>query len=221
MTESVTIGIVHDDKIDAQFVVSLVQLLSTRRDNIMGRVAFRGGVVGRLDRGRTDVIRLFLENEALEADWLLMVDSDMVFGTPQFDRILETADPVTRPIVTGLYLRASQPPSPCVFELKDGHLRIKDNIQPDKVQRIDSAGLGFTLAHRAALEHMREETGGWCDNSDTNGHGEPLADDASFFQRARQSGFPIYLDSAVEVGHVKPGLLVPEQYWMERGWRTN
>lgn len=221
MTEHVTIGIVHDDKIDTKFVISLVQLLGARRDNLMGRVIFRGGVVGRLDKGRSQVIRLFLEEKSMQASWLLMLDSDMVFGTPQFDRILDTADHIARPLVTGLYLRASNPVSPCVFELKDGTLRVKEYIRPDAVQRVDSAGLGFTLVHRTALERMLEVTGGWCDNSDTGPNGEPLADDASFFQRARETNLPIYLDSAVEVGHVKPGILTPEQYWKERGWRIN
>lgn len=221
MTESVTIGVIHDDQMDSRFVVSLTQLLAARREAIMGRVIFKGGTAGRLDRGRTNVIRTFLEVEALSADWLLMIDSDMVFHVPQFDRLLETADKVVHPVVTGLYLRASQPPSPCVFKLTDGRLRVHDNVQPDKVQRVDSAGLGFTIAHRDTLTRMKEATGGWCDNSDTNEHGEPLADDASFFQRVREAGYPVYLDSAVEVGHVKPGILVPDQYWRERGWNVS
>lgn len=197
---SVRLGILSDDQLDYLFVVSLMRLADARG---ITKAIFANGDVGRLDEGRNRVAGEFLKTDA---EWLLWLDTDIVFTVQDFDKLLMRGK--TNPIVSGLYFRASDPPTPCAMRYKDGRARVLETVPPGKVISVDTAGFGFMLTHREVLEKMLAQdfnpTHPWFDNGQIGPAGQTLADDASFCWRAKQLGYDIILDTDVRVGHIKP-----------------
>jgi hypothetical protein len=91
------------------------------------------------------------------------------------------------------------------------------------------------LVHRSALERMRDfiPKGGWPRRharagkrgfSDTypwfqemEHDGQPVGEDITFCWRAAMAGIPVYVNTAVQMGHVKRRLLDMDAYLIERG----
>ena len=195
----IRLGILSDDKLDYQFVVSLLRLADARG---VTKAIFANGDVGRLDEGRNRVAAEFLKTDA---EWLLWLDTDMVFTPVDFDNILRRGG-MGNPIVTGLYYRASDPPTPCAMRYKDGHARVLTTVAPNKAISVDTAGFGFMLTHREVLEKMAPQynpTHPWFDNGQIGPNGQALADDSSFCFRAKELGYDIILDTSIRLGHIK------------------
>lgn len=198
---SVRIGVLSDEKLNYLMVVSLMRLADARG---LTKVIFANGDVGRLDEGRNRVAEEFLRSGA---EWLLWVDTDMVFSPQDFDALLARG----APIVSGLYYRASDPPTPCMMRYKDGHARVVKDWPKAKTISVDTAGFGFMLTHREVFEKIAAEqfnpTHPWFDNGQIGPSGQTLTDDASFCWRAKQLGYNILVDTAVVIGHLKPQVI--------------
>ena len=201
---SVRLGILSDEKMDYQFVVSLLRLADARG---LTKAIMANGDVGRLDEGRNRVAGEFLRTDA---EWLLWLDTDMAFTPLDFDNLMQRAKQ-GNPIASGLYYRASDPPTPCAMRYKDGHAKAITAPPKGKTISVDTAGFGFMLTHREVLEKMLAEdfnpTHPWFDNGERGPAGQTLADDASFCWRAKKLGYDILVDTNVLIGHIKAGVL--------------
>src|SRR5258708_3620547 len=103
-TEAVAIGYLHSNDVSYSWHVSLMSLVAHDLEH-QGRV-LRGGWMamkpgtGGIIEGRNQVVHQFLHSS--DVDWLLWLDTDMGFPPDTVDRLLEVADPVTRPVVGAL-----------------------------------------------------------------------------------------------------------------------
>lgn len=101
---NVVIGTVADDKVDTEWVSSLLWLLNAHVKDFRNRVIVTRGYIGRLDRGRQAVAQVFMEST--DADYLLSIDSDMVFTPKHYELLLEGAQNMDgESIVSGIYRR--------------------------------------------------------------------------------------------------------------------
>jgi hypothetical protein len=190
---SIAVGVMHDSMMDAPFVVSLSRLLQVAPMPII----FQGGQIGRLDIGRNKVIENFLR---YDAEWLLFLDTDMVFTPQDFVTLAQSANDKTAPIVSGLYYQDTMPPRPVAFVWdKNGRSQHWDGKGTGMV-KVDLVGMGFVLIHRSVLEAME---GDWCNNGRLGPAHQSLSDDFSFCYKAQELGFDIKLNTAVKPGHVK------------------
>lgn len=154
-----------------------------------------------LDKARNDLAERFLQSNA---DWMLMVDSDMTFQPDLLDRLLERADPEERPIVAPLCYSVNQDgPFPVIFRRKANTYTMYGNPPLDEFIQVDGVGTGCVLIHRNALERITGMgwPGRWFDHLMLGEH--PLGEDVSFCLRARAAGVPIWVDTGLPVGHVK------------------
>lgn len=209
------IGLMTDHLVEVEAMKSILVLLAEAQPIFHGRVIIEQGSIGRLDRGRNDVIRRF--GGLGTADWLLFVDSDMVFTPDDFRKLAEWANPVRYPILSGLYYKDSTPPLPVAFRWdEDGHSKHVE-LSGDALQQVDGAGMGFMLIHIDALNKIYDNFAGqeepWCDNGQRGPAGQPLADDLSFCYRATECGLPIHLVTTTDLGHIKAKALHAD------GWR--
>ena len=197
----IRLGILSDEKLDFQFVVSLMRLADARG---ITKALFANGDVGRLDQGRNVVAKAFLETDA---EWLLWIDTDMVFEPQHLDQLLAHK----QPIVSGLYYRASDPPTPCMMRYKDKQARVVKDWPKKKLIAVDTAGFGFMLTHRDVLEKIASKrfspTHPWFDNAQAGPGGQSLADDSSFCVRAALCGYQVLVDTSVRIGHIKQAVL--------------
>src|ERR1700722_11044441 len=94
------VGSIDNGVVRAEFVFSVLafrELDWRSRHACIGTISKRGLY---LAENRNFVVQKFLE---LDAEWLLFIDSDISFRRESIYHLLDSADPITRPIVSGLY----------------------------------------------------------------------------------------------------------------------
>jgi GT2 family glycosyltransferase len=167
-----------------------------------------------ISRARNLLCHIFTEEH--DAPWLWMIDTDTVFGPQTLAALIAAADPVTAPIVSGLYVSANADaePAPVAYRLgeRDGKTRwrIMHVLPEDALVAVDACGAGCLLMHRDALAKI--DGGGplrWFE--ETTWDGGPMGEDMTFCQRAADAGLPVHVHSGVTVGHVKAAMMTPGQ----------
>lgn len=147
------------------------------------------------------------------ADWLWMVDSDMVFDKGHVMKLWHTAQDMGVKIVSGLsfiFKKRSQP-VPSYFIKSDGKFYPKDQLQmmnhiPEEPTIVEATGLASSLIHRDVFEAMqapRHEDYRWFDQIPLENNPTLSGEDVQFFIRAKELGFDTVLDPNAETWHVK------------------
>ena len=160
----------------------------------------------------------------------MIVDSDMKFAPDSLDRLLAEADPVKAPIVGGLcfgknHLEGSVEYWATMygFDVKDDSIKTYryESWPEDTMFPVNATGTAFLLIHRSVLEAMRErfkDRAPWIWFEEMNNRGYTWGEDTTFCLRAQQCGFPIYVHTGVEIGHVKPETISGDTF---RRWKAS
>lgn len=193
------------DQVPAQFASSLATL--TKIEACV--VAFQIGSLIYTSREN-------LATEAIkrEADYILWLDSDMMFAPDLLQRLMADLDKLGRgAIVTGLYFRRVAPFTPVLFEQLDvdenGVCTWKDFDElPEEIFEVAGCGFGCVLMPTdVCLDVLASHEIMF---TPINGVGEDL----SFCWRARQNGWKFYCDPSVECGHVGH-TVIRGSYWKD------
>lgn len=225
----VVIGFIHPGEVAGDFMDSVCRTLmaESRPDGLTGPgggyIALRSGP--RIAEARSQVVETFLTNEAyVDAEWLFMVDSDMVFDPLALRRLLDVADPVERPIVGGLCFAGSSPEGcyPTLYALRpDDEKRWeieKVTEWPEgELVKVGATGAAALLVHRNVLTTMyrafeflpngQRNNYPWFVEGHSDAHGRPMGEDIAFCIRAQGLGFPIHVHTGIEFGHRKSVIL--------------
>lgn len=187
------IAIPSMDQVPAQFAASLAMLERVTDDTVVG---FQIGSL--IYEARNQLARQAIK---IGADYVLWLDSDMIFQPSVLKRLYEDYKAGKGDIVSGLYFRRVSPFTPVVFntlEIVDNKPQwtAPENI-PEDVFEAGGVGFGCVFMDTGVLADVMSKYEG---NAFTplNGVGEDL----SFCWRARQSGYKIVVDPAVELGHI-------------------
>jgi hypothetical protein len=236
--EKVCIGYPHLDTMGANFVESVLRMIAydkARGNHLMhnsglmnsGAIAAAWGRSMELSHARNTIAAAFL---ASDADWLLWADTDIGFEADALEKLLEAADPDTRPIVGGLCfiegdfshdfrggLRSSLAPTLydwCWIEPDSGmpgayKMITRQDWEPGEVTRVGATGCGLLLVHRSAFTRISD----WLTESEAPAHiwferipgpdGEKCGEDISFCLRANQVGLPVFVHTGVTTTHQK------------------
>lgn len=237
--EKVVVAYLRPKDVDGSFMESLMDLVLydvAKHRRIVeggGRLSFRAGA--NLSSPRNEVVKKFLAYG--QADWLWMVDTDMVFAPDTVERLLEHADPEKAPIVGGLCFALNDRGDivPTLFGL------MGDSADPagldvvrfdewpvDTMFQVVATGAACLLIHKSALERMRDfehpnrpgQVGfnaayPWFQELEHDGR--PVSEDIAFCWRAGLLEIPVFVNTAVRIGHVKDRLLTMESYFLARG----
>ena len=187
------IAIPSMDQVPAQFAASLAMLERVTDDTVVG---FQIGSL--IYEARNQLARQAIK---IGADYVLWLDSDMIFQPSVLKRLYEDYKAGKGDIVSGLYFRRVSPFTPVVFntlEIVDNKPQwtAPENI-PEDVFEVGGVGFGCVFMDTGVLADVMSKFEG---NAFTplNGVGEDL----SFCWRARQCGYKIVVDPAVELGHI-------------------
>jgi hypothetical protein len=205
-----SIGMVHDEKIEAVTVACLIATRSNFTD--LEQVIMVEGSVGSFDVGRNKIVRHFLDKT--NSEWLLTVDSDMVWNASMIRALVQSAS-LKRPVVSGIYFVNDKPPRPCaVVRGEDGHLSTIPEWEDGDQVEVDGLGGGFMVIHYTVLKDIErvfgypnDRHGPWYRQSAVGASGQMLEPDHAFVQRVQQLGLKVYVNTDVFVGHVKPRIL--------------
>ena len=145
------------------------------------------------------------------ADYVLWLDSDMMFQSDVLKRLLKHAENGLD-IVSGLYFRRAAPFTPVLFKelMRDGkpvEAKGFEDYPMDSLFEVDGCGFGCVLMNTDVLVEMALEFNQWF--NPTNGFGEDL----SFCIRAKALGYKIWCDSSIKLGHVGH-LIVDENVYL-------
>jgi len=219
----VFVGYLHPLTVDAAFHKSMTELLL--HDAYGPRRSIAGG--GRyssanVSAGRNDIVRDFL---ASPAEWLLMLDSDMMFGPTLLDDLMVNADPKTFPIIGGLCFGVMDGVLfPTLYGLVEGdgpneYATVRyHEYPPDALFQVAATGAACTLIHRDVCEAIRDRgfnrSFPWYQETEMSG--KPVGEDFTFCLRAGLCGFPVHVHTGIHVGHSKVQILTHEMYEAQR-----
>ncbi len=160
-----------------------------------------------ITQGRSKLANVFMN--VTDADYLLFIDSDIGFKSNHVLRLLNRK----KHIVCGSYPKKTLP-------LEFTHVNTSEPPEMEgELVKIRGAGLGFTLIHRSVFEVMsehypelkyvpedpqndEEKENSYHYFSELKRNNAYLSEDMSFFHRAMEIGFDIWMDSTIHLSHV-------------------
>jgi hypothetical protein len=186
--------------------------------------------------GRNTAVRDFL---ASDAEWLLFLDSDQVWNPDLVDRLYASADVDERPIVSGLIMahrpERDLPVSPAcgIFDDSDEPQVVAPPFIPNvRWWRVATVGAGCLFIHRRVLEAIRTKfeeqysAALWFDqlafrHVDADGESvmDRMGEDYVFSARASACGFPLIVDTTIELGHIKRVTFTREMFHQQMAQR--
>jgi hypothetical protein len=144
--------------------------------------------------------------KGLEYDYMMWIDSDIIFNTADFFKLLESPHDVT----AGLYLMENMKTFPIIQKFDSSYLKEhgnfelmrEENLSREKYIKVDYAGMGWMLIKQGVVEKIRypwfyAELQKW----DTIE--EMVGEDIAFCMSLNSSGTDIYVDTTIRVGHQK------------------
>jgi len=138
----------------------------------------------------------------IDADYVLFLDSDMVFEPDLLERMMKHMED-GKDIVTGLYFRRGSPFTPVIFkefipgEGKDETVvKGYEDYPAGEIFEVAACGGGALMISKKVLVDVALNYHTWFDPIFHAG------EDMSFCWRARELGYKIWCDSTIPLGHV-------------------
>lgn len=238
--EKVVLAYIRPSLVNGDFMECVLDLLAYDNSlhnriisgDFLRRLSLKSG--SNLSQARNKVVEQFLAFG--EADWLFMIDTDMTFGADVVERLLEHADPEKAPIVGGLCFGFTEDGAvmPTLFGMvdleDDGNLEFirYSEWKPDAMMQVVATGAACMLVHKSALETVRDmefpdrpgkrgfnSVFPWFQETELNGR--VIGEDITFCIRANQCEIPVYVNTAVQIGHIKDRILNMNGYFASRG----
>jgi hypothetical protein len=167
---------------------------------VVDQVAFKMGD-SLVSRARNNLTHDFLKSNC---DYMLQIDSDIVFTNEQIKRLASHE----LPIVGGLYAIKDESQRWCSNSLVEA--------KPDNngLMKVRETGTGFLLVHRDVFHAIREDHVDRIYKCDMDKqmkfdywavgvrNGRYLSEDWWFCKDARDAGFEVYADTKIKLGHL-------------------
>ena len=216
------IGYVHSATVHASFAQCLLRDTLAEHKRILGhRTALSSANVS---FGRNLIVREFLKQD--HVDWLLMIDTDMVWKPGVISRMLDIADPDTVPVLGALAFGMASfgelTPFPTMYGTQkdaNGNIHFDRVVEfpEDTLCPVAGTGAAFLLVHRGAFEAIPERDDDmfrWFAEERIEGH--MIGEDLVFCRRLGEAGVPIYVHTGISVGHIKHIIADAELYHAQR-----
>lgn len=200
---------------DGKFTEGLVYSILSSGVPIRSAMRVQGNQIG---RQRQQALDHWYEKTSY--DWILWVDSDIVLTNQALQKVWQAADADLRPVVTGTYFiskeneQAMMTPYPAIFNWTDSDYQISyvHPLPKDQVIQVGTAGFGFVLMHRSAIDKMRAVHGSIPYFNETGVGDKFVSEDINFFRLMHQAGVPLYSHTGAVVQHMKRFSLDVEYY---------
>lgn len=209
--KNVVIGYVHNGSVRQKFMQSLMSLANYDREHSRFLEAEHQilSVEGLyLPSNRNKIVRAMLGIRAVE--WLLFIDTDIVFGVDALALLMASADPLSRQVVSGLYFTYMGDKGKLLpvwtEKTNKGEFQTVTKFTGG-VQKLYGTGMGFCLIHRRAFERVyekyKDDAWPWFAHDPCSMENERLGEDNTFCKRAAEVGVDIWGDCRVVVSHIK------------------
>ena len=179
------------DQVPALFAQSLTTM------HMIGecKIAFQIGSL--IYTSRDDLARYAMQEGF---DYVMWLDSDMIFPTDFYERMLKTMTDNDLDILSGIYYKRKPPYSPVIFSRMRLNGRTWDyswvEDVPEDMFEIEACGFGCVLMKTEVLLSVQLKHG-YLFHPMQNG-----GEDVAFCWRARDCGYKIMCDPKIVCGHV-------------------
>lgn len=212
---TIMVGFIHPGEVRGEFASSLF-ITARSIPEVAGMAVRQSGP--RVGPARNQIVREFLHSKM---EWLLFIDSDMIWSPDDVKYVASVADKDERPIVGGLCFadQAGQLFPTLYAADENGQFHVALEYPIDKVVPVDGTGAAFLLVHRRVYEEMQaaepENRHPWFMDQ-IMPDGSDRGEDLTFCERATAAGFPIYVDTRAKIAHVKQRYLTEEEYFRQK-----
>ncbi len=212
--QTIVIGFIHPDKVHASFMASIIRLLRKHGTQIEQVIQVHSGP--KVDDARNELFKAWLSST--HANKLLMVDTDMIPPEDTISRLLGH----NKDIVGGLCFSGSgnttiKPVIHVVEEDKHGKpiINILWNYPPDTLIEVDATGGACMMISRKCAEAVWQARGlnhpmPWFAHGMHNG--VRIGEDVAFCLTAQKVGFKSYVDTGLEIPHIKSFSMGQQDY---------
>lgn len=209
---SVLIANVNPGHVSSDFSNSLAALVLA--DHVNGWHLLDGVIEGRssanVSKSRNELVGRFLDRS--ECDWLLFIDSDMVFPPDTIIRLLHSAQLAGTKIIGGLCVMVTKDgPIPTLYQPAESDTdvtRVMLNAPKDQILQVAATGAACLMIHRDVLERFRDESPDnrqFCWFQERVINTRWVSEDISFCLRAYELGYSVFVDTTLSIGHAKGG----------------
>jgi len=232
-----TVAMVTRDKVAAQTAISwlMTDLTWLKPGEYHKRYIVQGNIL------------TFQRNQCIndmEGDWILFIDSDMVWQPQAMKVLIETRDKFDLDIVSGLCFQRSDPYQPTLYkEAKRASIpgvdanwsgyTFMERWPENAAVEVDATGMAFCLVHKRVFDRiLKHKLGEWVlDGFGTfeerrsqvpapffRWEGE-FGEDFLFCREAKEAGCKVFVDTAVKIGHVGDQIITEETFLREIAFR--
>lgn len=193
------------DQVPARFAQSLAMLRK------VGDCAVSFQIGSLVYNSRNELARRAIQ---MDADYVLWLDSDMVFDPDLLERMFARMESDNLDFLTGLCFRRTPPFSPAIFdklEYKKGVVLWTDyhgKVLPNEPFEVGGCGFAAVLIKTDVIMSVQAKHQAMFTPMQNTG------EDLSFCLRARDCGFRIVCDPTIELGHIGYNIVTREFYTM-------
>ena len=207
--ETVSIGWCDNGMVEGRFATGIIATMTEGQKagiNVVNHLRVNGNQIARQRQA------LFDAWEAMGTDWLLWVDSDIIVTPQVFKMIWDTADKITKPVVSGLYFVSNEneqtlmEPLPAMYK-ETGDEFLTQPIHPfpqNQVIPVDITGFGLVLMHKSVIPKVKEIAQGYSVFGEKQNPGKKfVSEDVAFCRYLKKAGIQIYVHTGAMVQHMK------------------
>jgi len=208
--ETVTFGWCDGGVVEGRFASGILNTMleALRRGiKVSSSIRVQGNQIA---RQRQSLIDYWYDN--MQTDWLMWIDSDIVMTTDAFQLLWDSAEKISKPLVTGVYFVSQEneqslmEPTPAIYMNTDNKY-VTRTIHPMPVNQlipVDVAGFGFVLMHRSVVPRVREVAGDFSVfGENQQAANKFISEDVSFFRKAKEAGIQTYAHTGAHLQHLK------------------
>jgi len=159
----------------------------------------------RVALGGTEITRGVLPFGGQHYDYMMWIDSDMMWKSEQIEQLIE----LDKDIASGIYLMNLQGVTTCGYLKDNGNHRITAqyiSTHPDEPFKVDYNGFGFVLIKRGVFEKMEFPWFQYREIEFEGLDGVPVvhaSEDVAWCLDAKDNGFDIWIDPSIQLPHQK------------------
>ena len=188
-------------EITAESFTSLMQLYSHLNKHY--QVSFTTSIATYLHEGRALITKNSYDiNKKAPIDYLMWVDSDMVYNVGDFEKSLKMMKKKDIDFLSALYFTKRSKACKPVYLIKKGEdYKLAENYPPNTLLRVDGVGFGFFLCKASSIFKLHEKYGNKLWKLENDNTGRMVGEDVIFSRCVTAEGLKMYVWTDICVGH--------------------
>jgi GT2 family glycosyltransferase len=160
--------------------------------------------------------------QRMRGNWILFIDDDMTFPPDAIQKLVQTRDEHDLDVVSGLCFRRSYPFQPTLYfreQPTSGLYQSLEYWEEGEVIEVDATGMAFCLVTKRAIERI---AGPFPPLEERLAGGPPptfftwtgiKGEDIQFCEDLKATGSKIFVDTAVQIGHIAEVEITARNFW--------